>query len=220
MGALGWDPVVVEDAENTRGRARGDAGLVEHEASEVEGMEAVGVLGRVDPPHRGLPVEAVRERQLQEDAVHGGVAVEGCDRAFHVGLGAVAREVVVVVDEAEAGGRASLVADVHLAGGVVTDQHGGETWGDPPFPEGGHAIGEGLQGGVCDHAAVEDGGGHRGEGRRPMRPCTEPGQSRRHTAAKWRADAVTTRTWKSSWWAKTLGKSRGRLVAYTTTPTR
>ena len=75
------DLVVVEQLDHAGGRARAQARAVEHELADALGMEAVDVLGGVDARERARLVEAVRQRALHEDAVHGGIGVERVDRA-------------------------------------------------------------------------------------------------------------------------------------------
>ena len=74
--ALEADLVVVEQLDHARRRARAQAGPVEHELADALGMEAVDVLGGIDASERASLVEAVRQRALHEDPVHGGIGVE------------------------------------------------------------------------------------------------------------------------------------------------
>ena len=70
------------------GRAR----LAEGQQTQVGGVQAVGVLGRVDGRDRLVEVEAGRHRVLDEVAVDGRVGVELGDRGQQVRLGGVGRD--------------------------------------------------------------------------------------------------------------------------------
>ena len=58
-----------------------------HEAAQVDRVQAVDVLVRVDREQGPLLVEAVRQRHLDQERVDGRVGVEPVDRLLDVGLG-------------------------------------------------------------------------------------------------------------------------------------
>ncbi|MNT93800.1 hypothetical protein D3C72_2353580 [compost metagenome] len=86
-------------------------------------MEAVDVLGRVDGlQHRGF-VDVLGQRQLHQDAVHRGVAIQLGDQRQHLGGAGLGRQAVFEGADARLAGAQHLVAHVHVAGRVVADQH-------------------------------------------------------------------------------------------------
>jgi hypothetical protein len=152
-------PVVVEDLHAARRRARQHHGRAREEAAEVRGMQPVGVLGGGDGLHRLVLVEALGQRQLEQDPVHGGVGVQAAQQVEQGRLLQPAGVEVVLRRDADALGRLLLVADVDLRRGVVPHQHdrqrGDHAGGAQPRDALAH-LGEDLLG---DGPAVED---HRG----------------------------------------------------------
>ena len=73
-------------------QGRGARRLAEGQQTQVGGVQAVGVLGRVDGRHRLVEVEAGGDRVLDEVAVDGRVGVELGDGGQQVGLGGVGRD--------------------------------------------------------------------------------------------------------------------------------
>ena len=67
--------------------------------------------------------ERFRQRQLHQNAVHGGIAVELCDQRQQIGLRDIGGQ--LVLERGHAGGLGLLVlaADIDLARGIVADQH-------------------------------------------------------------------------------------------------
>ena len=116
MHALGQDDAAERRAWRQRGKAAGEpAGIVR--------MQAVDILGRIDGVDDGFGVDRFRQRQLHENAVHRGIAVELCDQRQQIGLRDVGGQ--LVLERGHAGGLGLLVlaADIDLAGGIVADQH-------------------------------------------------------------------------------------------------
>jgi hypothetical protein len=75
-------------------------------------------------------VNVFRGRGLYEDAMDSRVAVELCDQLHHLFLGGGGGELVLAGMHAERGTGAVLTADIGLGGGILTDQHDGESGGD------------------------------------------------------------------------------------------
>ena len=79
MHALAQD----DAAERRAGRQRGQSA---GEASGIVRMQAVDILGRIDGVDDSFGIERFRQRQLHQDAVHGGIAVELCDQRQQIFL--------------------------------------------------------------------------------------------------------------------------------------
>jgi hypothetical protein len=71
-------------------------------------------------------IDVLRQRQLHEDAVHLRVRVQPVDDAEQLVLGRVLRQRDLARRRTRLVGRLALHADVHLAGGVLPDEHDGE----------------------------------------------------------------------------------------------
>jgi hypothetical protein len=109
------------------------------EAPEVQGMQGVGILGRLDRLGDLLGRDLPRQWKLDEDAVDGIVGVETLDQGEQVGLRGRLRKQVLgrVGPDPRAG--ALLAFDVGAARGVVTDQHHREA---RRAVAGGHQLGD------------------------------------------------------------------------------
>jgi hypothetical protein len=91
-------------------------------------VEAVHVLRRVDGlDNRGL-VHVLRERELDEEAVHVFAAIELRDHFEQARGGRVGQQRVVLGGEPQLLAGANLVAHVDGRGRVVADQHRHEPW--------------------------------------------------------------------------------------------
>ena len=86
-------------------------------------MEAVHVLGGVDGAQHLGGIDAVRQRQLHQDAMHRRVAVQAVHQRQQLRLARVGGQ--VVLEGGHAGGLrlAVLVADIDGARRVLADQH-------------------------------------------------------------------------------------------------
>ncbi|MGY3032469.1 hypothetical protein ACVIIV_001639 [Bradyrhizobium sp. USDA 4354] len=107
-------------AERRAGRQRLEAA---GEPAGIVRMQAIDILGRIDGVDDGLGVQPLRQRQLHENAVHGGIAVELCDQRQQIALRDVGRQLVLERGHAGGLGLGMLGTDIDLAGGVVADQH-------------------------------------------------------------------------------------------------
>ena len=133
--------------------------------------------------------EVVRERQLDDDAVDLGVAVQPADRGEQFVLRHVGGEVDLLGADPDIGRCLVLLTDVDARGGVVADQDGGQSRDDPlagqrlnPLRD----LGADLRGG---RFAVEDPGGHAGilpaampepDATSSVAEVTYPGEDDRH----------------------------------------
>ena len=68
------------------------------------------------------------QRQLDQDAVHGGVVVQAVHDGEQVGLAGCGRQADGAGGDAGLGCGAVLAADVDVAGGIVADQDHDEGW--------------------------------------------------------------------------------------------
>ena len=71
--ALGQDDAAERRAGRQRGKSAG-------EASGIAGMQPVDILGGIDGVDDGFGVQRFRQRQLHQNAVHGGIAIELTDQ--------------------------------------------------------------------------------------------------------------------------------------------
>jgi hypothetical protein len=127
-------------------------------------VEAVDVLGRIDPLQHLLEVEPGRERRLHQDPVDPVVGVHPVDHLEHLALARRRRHGLVERLHPGLAARRDLVADVDLRRGVLADEDR-----DEPGPvarallEGGRIqrnLGPNVRG---DRLAVDD----RRHGQRP-----------------------------------------------------
>src|SRR2546428_12700889 len=86
-------------------------------------MQAVGVLVGIDGGERGGLVEALRQRQLEQDAVDPGIGAQRAQQLEQLALREALRIEAVARGDADGVGRALLVADVDLRGLVLADEH-------------------------------------------------------------------------------------------------
>ena len=120
-------------------------------------MEAVDVLGGSDARERARLVEAVRQRALHEDAVHGRIGVEAVDQRVELGLRRARRKLVVKRLHARLGGLLVLAPHVDLRGGIGAHEHRGEAGLRPTAGNQlAHALRHALADRPGDGRAVED----------------------------------------------------------------
>jgi hypothetical protein len=88
----------------------------------------------------GLYVEPGRKRELHQDAVHARVAPESVHQIEELPLRDGGREAMAERRDADLAARAFLATDVHMRGGIVADEDGGEPGCRPTFGQPGHAF--------------------------------------------------------------------------------
>ncbi len=148
----------LHDAVRGGGRERGR--IAAHHEPHVERMQPVDVLPGVD---RGLDRElrdVPRDRELHDDAVHLGVAVQASQRRQQLALGDVGRQVDLLGAHPDVRARLVLGAEVHPRGLVVAHEDRREPRRDPAGGEDLHALGDLAADLGRDGLAVEDRGGH------------------------------------------------------------
>ena len=101
----------LHDARRRAGHER--LGAVVHEEAGVGGGEPVDVLGRVDQADELILVEVIGQRQLEQDAVHPLILVEGANQLRELLRRDVAARLVVERLDADLGRVLTLHTDVH-----------------------------------------------------------------------------------------------------------
>ena len=120
-------------------------GVAERELGDVDGMEAVHVLARVDGLDDGALVDVRRGRRLDEDAVNGGVGVERLNERDEFGLRSRGGQFVLYRVHAEFVAHLVLRPHIGARSGVVAHEHDGEAGDDAPRFQG---LGGGFARGV------------------------------------------------------------------------
>ncbi len=142
-------------------RAGAQRRAFQHQAPDVVGVEAVDVLHRQDRLGHRFLVDVPGQRQLDQDAVDGGVGIEPRDQVEQLDLRRRRRQVVGERAHAHRLGRPPLVADVDLRRRVLAHQHDGEpgsraTGGEPGSDGGRNLLGDARGA----RLAVDDAGTH------------------------------------------------------------
>ena len=116
---------LVDEDHRARRRA-GDqraAGVPDREQADIDGMKAVDVLVRRDRLQDPRRIDVLGQRQLHENAVHGGIGVERLDEREQLRFARLGRQRVLDRMEAASPGRPALAGDVGLARRMVADQN-------------------------------------------------------------------------------------------------
>lgn len=147
VGSVERDVVSTEEMDHAA-RGAGQRGLLaEHQAAEVDRMEAVGVLLRGDALERGILVEVFGERELHDVPGACRVGVQVVDGGVELLCGRIRGEILADRGDADLGAVGVLAPDVRLRAGVVADQYRAQAWRDASCREPSHAgaeIGEDL----------------------------------------------------------------------------
>ncbi|MNZ91816.1 hypothetical protein D3C78_1108110 [compost metagenome] len=96
------------------------------QAADVERVEAVDILVRVDALEQLRGIQMGGQWQLHQDAVDGRIGVESVDQAEQFFLRGAGVEVVGLGDEADFLAVLALVGDVNLGGWIAADQNDGQ----------------------------------------------------------------------------------------------
>ena len=130
--------------------------------AEVQRVHAVDVLVRVDALQRGVVVEVLRRRVLDEQPVHLGVGVEPVDDGVQIVLRGVGGQVLVRRGKPELRGLALFDADVSGARIVIADENRRERRNDSTGAQrrnAGRNVGQDL---LSDGSAGQQNGSGRG----------------------------------------------------------
>src|SRR6266478_10100181 len=135
---------------------------------DIHRVETVDILRRIERRHHLPRVYAVRQRQLDEDAVDPVVTIEPGDQLDDCRYAAIAWQAVLERGDPHFGAGTRLVANIELARRIVADQDRGQTGGDPvPFAQDRGRFGNPPAQTGGDRLAVDDGRlGHRQPSRR------------------------------------------------------
>jgi hypothetical protein len=98
-------------------------------------MEAVDILGRVDPEKNGIIVQTGRQGKLYQDSVNGRIPVQVIDKPQQFFPGNVRVEIDVRGVNADFLASGALVPDIGFAGGILADKDHGQTRGTAFFPD-------------------------------------------------------------------------------------
>ncbi len=126
LGTFQLRAVVVEDLDAAGRRARHGGRRAGQQPAEVLGMQTVGVLRGCQRRDDLVLVQPLGQRQLDQHAVDRAIGVEPAHQVEQLALTEPGGVDEVLRGDADAVGRALLVAHVDLRGGIVTDQHDGQ----------------------------------------------------------------------------------------------
>ena len=104
--------------------------LAEYQLAEIDRLQPVGVLGRVDQVQHRLRVQAGRQRQLDDVAGAGRIRVQLGDGILDLLLGGIRGQVPADADDPDLGAVPVLAVDVGAAAGIIADQDGAEAGRD------------------------------------------------------------------------------------------
>ena len=165
--ALRGDAGLLEQARHAVRRAGPHQRVAQRQPADVERMEAIDVLGRIDRLDDVAFVDVIGQRHLHQDAVDRVVGVHLLDQRQQLGLRGGVGQVVADRDDAAFLAGEALVAHVDLRGRIVAHQDDGQARaaqspGDQAVAGRAHFAAEFLRNGL----AVDDSGagivaGHR-----------------------------------------------------------
>ncbi len=122
--------------------ARQRAGLAEHELAQVDGLESVGILGRIDEAEYALRVQAGGQRKLDDESGAGRIGVQVRDRILDLLLRRVGWQVLADAVDPDLRAVPVLPGDVGHAARIVADQHGPQARRNPRLGEVCHPQGQ------------------------------------------------------------------------------
>ena len=118
------DAIAAQHRHHPGGGAAARARLPLEQPSEIEGVQTIGILFRINGHQQRPLIEASRKRQLQEDPVHCRVGIQPFNRLKHLRWRRVAGEVITKAGHPDPSTGFFLVGDVNGAGGIITNpQH-------------------------------------------------------------------------------------------------
>ena len=155
MNRLGEDDAAERCARRQRSQTR-------REASGIDRMQTIDILCRIDGVDDGLCVQALRQRQLHQNAMHARIGIELCDQRQQIGLRRVRSELVLERRHARGFGLLRLVAHVDFGGRVIAHQHNREARREVMFTlHARHFIGD-ARAQVCGNDfSIDDFGRHQ-----------------------------------------------------------
>src|ERR1041385_126254 len=144
-----------------RGGGAEGGGVAHGELAHVHRVEAVHVLGGRNPEQHLPAVDLLRQGELDQETVDGGVGVQAVHLREQLRLGGAGGEPDRLGVHPRLATGVALALHVGAAGGVVPDDHHGESGLDPPPLELGHVAGDLVADRPGDRGAVEDPRAHR-----------------------------------------------------------
>ncbi len=118
--------VGVEELDDARRCARQRPRRAHHQTPQVQRVQAVDVLGVVHGQQRGLLVEALGQRDLDQVGMDGGIGVEATDNGLELVLAGLHGQMLVHRDDAHLSAVVVLQRHVALTGGVVAHEDGAQ----------------------------------------------------------------------------------------------
>src|SRR6266404_1861085 len=160
VGAFDLDFITAQNFHTAGGSAGDQAGTSADEAAEIDGVEAVHVLGGIDGFEDALGIDLRGKRELNQDAINVVVAIQVFDYGEHFESSSSGRRGEESAGEANLLASGDFAFDVELRSGIFAHENGGKA--------GAHAcrgkdsdfisqLGENL---VADDFAVKDARGH------------------------------------------------------------
>ena len=113
----------LQHLHHAEGRAGDRSLLLEGEAADVLREKTVHVLFGRNEGKQPLFIEALRQRQLHEDAVNVLIRRKRRDELLRLLLGGLLGKVVAEGTDTRLLARLHLIADVHLRGRIIADEH-------------------------------------------------------------------------------------------------
>ncbi len=160
LRALERHVVAAEQLHDAARGARQRGLLHEDEPAQVDRLEAVRVLDRVDQVQHAPLVQPLGQGELHDVTRARRVLVELVDGPLHVRLGGVRGQVATDAGDAHLGAVPVLAAHVGVAAGVVPHQHGPQPGGDPLGVQSRHPPGQILLDGLGDGLSVQNDRAH------------------------------------------------------------
>ena len=114
---------ILQQHDAAERRAGYEAFLPDAQPPDIDDVEAVHILVRVDRGDHHLLVDMLGQRQLDEDAVHRRIGVEHADQRQQLVLRRRLGQAVGGADHARRLGRLALGTDIDLARRVLADDH-------------------------------------------------------------------------------------------------
>jgi hypothetical protein len=123
FGAVEFHAVAPEQLHDSpRGTGQG-TWRSEHKASEVDGVQPIGILTGVHPFQHNLLIDPLWKRQLHDVARAGIVSIEALDRIEYLGLRGIGREVDPDRLNSHLFAVSMFASDIGVASRVVADQN-------------------------------------------------------------------------------------------------
>ncbi len=168
-----------EQRLDARRRAREGSVDAHDQLAEVDRVEPVDVLARVDGPQRLLLVEVLRQRKLDEEGVDLGVLVVLTDDGEELFLSGRGRKLPPERGDPDLTRVLVLEADIDGAALVVADEDRAEPGRDPTVAEPLHPLGEVALDRFQERVAVEELRGQCRNCLSPVRTMARPSSSAR-----------------------------------------